>query len=409
VNSSSAVIVFAYYYPPENTSGAARPERFVKYLKRLGARAFVVSAGDCGRGGLASPDGCVRVPDGKAPAGVERRSHAAFWFQRIFLPYQEHLPWLPFAAEAAERILAEHPGAALYSTSPPVVTHLAARRLARRHGLRWVADFRDPLVGNPFRASRRARLYDPLLQRAIFEDASAVVGNTEAACELWRKTFPRWREKFHTIWNGFDPEQEIPAPAGRRGTRRVLAHIGSLYGDRHPKQVLDSVARLIASGRLDPAAFQVRLVGPMEGLTVSLEEPPFRTLREMGCLEADGRTVPREEAAQAMADADYLLLLDLNADNSGLQVPAKIFDYLRTGRPVLACTARGSSVSHILDHAGVPNCRLYPGEPAAVVDEKLAGFLCAGSGPYEASEWFQRSFNALDQTRALGALLGLGV
>ena len=73
-------------------------------------------------------------------------------------------------------------------------------------------------------------------------------------------------------------------------------------------------------------------------------------------MECNEALVPRAEAIRETAQADYLLLLDLTGLKQNIQVPAKIFDYLRIGRPILAFTTKASPSEWILELSGVPTC-----------------------------------------------------
>lgn len=400
--AGKAVLIFAYYYPPENTSGAARPSRFARFLPEFGYQPRIVSAGDRAEG-FRGAGAVLRVPDESAGAAARLGGRAGRLFQRWLLPYEEHLPWVSYAVEAGCRVAAERP-AAMLSTSPPIATHMAALAVKRRLGIRWIADFRDPMAGNPFRQSRRSRIYDPILERAVFRHADAVVANTSMAADVWRERYPQWRGKIHTIWNGFDPAEKLPVPRPGRGGRRVLAHVGNLYADRHPGALLHSLDRLMGRGLIDPETLRISLVGGIERMHLPMDQPPFSTFEERGWLERRG-VVPRAEAQQAAADADALLLLDINAMDSGLQVPAKLFDYVRLGKPVLAFTSRGSAVEEILGAGGVAHACVYTNDPREEADRKILSFLTSSPGPQTPSDWFLESFDARRQTETLCSLI----
>jgi hypothetical protein len=55
--------------------------------------------------------------------------------QKFLLPYNEQLPWVPHAVEAAAQIIGRDAATAVISTSPPVAAHLAAARIKTRFGL----------------------------------------------------------------------------------------------------------------------------------------------------------------------------------------------------------------------------------------------------------------------------------
>jgi glycosyltransferase involved in cell wall biosynthesis len=377
------ILLLAYYYPPQNTSGAARPARFAKYLAEHGCICRVVSAQ-----ATEAPQGGFR---NLAAAGAARLVQR-YW------PYHEHIEWIPTAVTQARRLIERHNIAAILSTSPPVSTHVVALWLKRRYGLPWVADFRDPIEDSPF----RGLCYDPALERAIFRHADVCIANTDTLAEVWGKRHSDAAGKVTVIWNGFDPSEKIPPAHPRLRQRKVLAHIGSIYGGRTPTLVLDSLRRLIRSGRLDPGSVGVELVGDLSDVSLA----GYSDLRENGFVRCAGRYVPRSEALQFMVDADYLLLLDTNAKGTGMQVPAKLFDYLRSGQPVLAVTCRNSPTERILSRSGVSSTCLYPDDPESLLDAKVISFLRFSTTPVIASPWFWNEFDGRVHAQTLARILG---
>ena len=95
------LMVLAFYFPPENTIGAARPARFAKYLSRLGYRITVISRWIEGDGGADS----IRVPQ-PGTAGAKFFSFAGLLgsFNRFILPYDDRLGWVPSSVRAASAV-----------------------------------------------------------------------------------------------------------------------------------------------------------------------------------------------------------------------------------------------------------------------------------------------------------------
>ena len=400
---ATPVLFLAYYYPPQKTSGAERPRRFVRYLPEFGYEATVISSAGRHDARIVQ-SGADEIPPA-APLAARLAAGAADFLQRALNERSERLPWAPRAGAAAAPTLAQKGAAAIFSTSPPLSTHLAALRLKARYAIPWVADFRDPFSDNPGRALRLQRVYDPWVERHLFQRADAVIANTDAVAELWSRRYPQHKRKIHLIWNGFDPAEEFrPKPVAAR-TQRVLAHVGDIYGLRHPARVLASAERLLATGRLDAQQLLIRLVGPVDSGSPMWALPAFQSLSARGLLFCNNEAIPREEAMQAIGDADYLLLLDLNPAQGNLQVPAKIFDYIRAGRPILAETRKGSAVDRILAQSDVPYTRIEPDEGEGAIDEKIGAFLARPSNGYEPSEWFWSQFDGRLQTQALATIL----
>jgi glycosyltransferase involved in cell wall biosynthesis len=394
------VILLAYYYLPDNTSGVQRAVRFGKYLPTDGSHCYVICSSHAGD--LADNPDVLHVPSGAAST---RWSAVAAILQRI-LPYNEQLPWVPHAVAAGSSLVSRSRISALISTSPPAATHLAALWLKRRHGLKWIADFRDPILGNPGRSRRWARPYDAALQWWIFKNADAVIAVTDAVADEWRRHYPKWAHKFHVIWNGFDPENGFgPLPIPRRAYK-TLCHVGVLYALRHPVSFMSALDRLTRSGRLDPHSVRIRFIGPIQEESRFRGNPSVSALIANGCLEISGELIPRAHAMQEIASSDFLLLIDIvNLSKIGYTVPAKLYDYILTGRPILTITDRNSPTDRILAKSGVLYSCLYHDDSEAEVDRKLLSFFELPTEPATPSTWFFENFDGKRQAATLSGLM----
>jgi glycosyltransferase involved in cell wall biosynthesis len=397
------VLILAYWYPPENESGALRPFRFWKYLPKHGYDALVVAASSA----AASPEtGPVfRTPEARHASCVIK---SIAWTTRLLervLPYNDCLEWVPHAVATAGSLLRREEIPVIVSTSPPVATHMAALCLKRWYGARWIADFRDPLAGNPFRTRRIGIPYDILLERSIVSWADALVVNTDSAFEALALRYPKHCAKIHVIWNGYDPEDAFRAANIERGRNKTIAHFGSIYGGRHPGELLRSLQRLLQRGVLEGRQVKINLVGSIDRNQSWLRDPSFMELTRTGCLQFTDRAVPRDQARTLMGETDYLLLLDVNELKTALQVPGKLFEYVRIGRPILAFTTRGSPVDRILRQAGTPHVCVYPEDAAGEVDRKVLSLLSMPTEPVAPSAWFRRQFDAIEQASSLARIV----
>ena len=405
------LVILAYYYPPQNEIGAARPGRFARGLRRLGASVTVVTPAE----GAAGQDGVALLhaptPRAIAQGGAVVASDAVLRMrvrglhvaERVLMPYDDRLGWFPGAYDAAQNALRDD--SVVLSTHPPVVTHLVALALKQKHGRPWIADFRDPLFGNPFRTSQRASMLDPLLERIVVENADVVIANTEMAGRQLRARYPEQAHKIDVIWNGFDPADGIePSPAPVT-TRFALTHVGTMYGNRTLLPIVLSAARLIDQGRLQPEAFVLRQVGRADSPCLDLEAPVMQALVALGCLEVINRNVPLADAHAAMREANGLLLLDMTETNRGVQVPGKTYEYIRTGRPVLALTVPGSSTQEVLARSGIDHACVDLHAPVEVFDAAVLAFLQAPGRVSRPSEAFMQTFSAAAQTEHLMRLI----
>lgn len=401
------VLILSSAFPPENLPGAARPYRFYRYLPEYGYEPLVLTASaqdpEHVNGNVTHVADLTQASPRRSP---RRLLEAAIC--RTIRPGEAGSLWMLDAFRAADRLLVTGSISALYSTFPALNVHLVAMALKRRYRLPWIADFRDPLVDNPFFPHNRlSNWFDRLIERRIFSEADAVIGVTDAIAGQWRDRYPEHAHKIHVLWNGFDPDRPVrPLPIPAR-PYRVLAHIGSFYGGRTPAAILGSIRRLIDSGHLDPSKFRLRFVGDYgEGFFTPQTRSAFESIAKAGCLEYEDRLVPRAEALRIMGESDYLYLADNSSLEFGYTVPAKLYEYVQIGRPILATTSSNSPVDRILKKSGIPTMTIGGDMDEQEVDRRLLEFLQLPSDPVTApSSWFRDNFDGRLQTGTLAGLL----
>ena len=393
------LLLLSYTFPPDNTAAAIRPGQLCGYLPELGYEPHVVTSSF--EGGT-NPDPHVhRVPDGREPLHVRFASRVLRWLMRNVLPYDDRLPWVTFARHAGTDVIRSRRVEAIFSTSPFLAAHFAALVLKVQFGLPWIADFQDPVRDNPFRTRRWFFPYDTIIEGLFFRFADRLIANTDTVAQTWRERYPKLSNKISVLWNSYDPREELPKMPRAERSHRVLAHIGTLYGERHPGLLLAAFERLA----IGPSDIRLKLIGPIETPLLQRLQPLFDRLSRKGILEYGNRLVDRVEALKETAEADYLLLLDLNTKNASFQLPSKLLDYVRFGKPVLAYTPRNSPSERVLSGSGLAYVAIDPTESDEAQDAKIATFLRLAITPKSASPQFLESFSAKTQARIVAGLL----
>ncbi len=393
------LLLLSYTFPPDNTAAAVRPGQLYEYLPALGYQPHVIASSF--EGDSNDRPRVHRVPKAEEPGRLQFASGMARWFMRYCAPYDDRLPWVPYALSAAAGLVHSAPVDAIFSTSPFLASHFTALWLKAKYGLPWIADFQDPIRDNPFRTRRWLYPYDALIEYFIFRYADRLIANTDTVAAAWRTRYPRWSEKVSVLWNSFDPREEVPLSQPPKRPYRVLAHVGSLYGERHPCHLLSALERLGAG----PSNIRVKLVGPIEPALLDRHKPLFDRLVRTGLLEYGNRLVERTEALRETAEADYLLLLDLNEQNASLQLPSKLLDYIRYGKPILAYTSSDSPVERVLARSGISYVAIDPTEIEAAAEKKIAEFMRLPTEPRRATSWFREAFSAETQAHTVSGLL----
>ena len=396
-HENTRILLLAYYYPPQVTAGALRPARLVRYFPEFGYDPRVVTLRTNGEAAGTGAAEYVSAADGGA---VLKALAKALRLTEIVTDRSHRFEWVAAAMRAAERLASAAPFEAIVSTGPPQATHLAAMLLKRRWRVPWIADFRDPIT----MPGAKPALEAAWLERRFFSSADAVVAVTDRVANGWREQYPEFAGKFSVIWNGFDPAEAFGPQALPAREHRVISHLGDIYGPRHPSRFIASISRLRDR---DPSLrdLHIELVGPMD------EDAPCRAMREFQALAAEGAlrfnaaVAPRAEALHKTATSDYLLLLDINLKGVGYTVPAKIFDYVRSGRPILAYTPAESPVEEILRQSGVRHCCVHPADSPEQEDVKVAAFLAVPSTATEPNDWFRSRFDGRQQAGAMARCL----
>jgi glycosyltransferase involved in cell wall biosynthesis len=343
--------------------------------------------------------------DGAAPAGPSRhvprsraRSRVA---HKLLLPDRDIL-WAIPAARSAGRMAGRFD--AVLTTAPPFSTHLAGWWLARRHGLPWVAEYRDNWSMNPlYRRGFPAQPVNRWLEGRCIARADAVVTVSDAASDELLAAFPAVTGKVHVAPNGFDPD-DLPPPAGRSDTFEI-AYAGTLDERRHPAALLAAIRRLSADRPGFAAAVRLRLMG---NVLPSIADAAILTVGA-DRVRIDG-LVPHREALVRASRAAVLVAITPEAESGGAGLTSKLFEYLGLRRPILVLAPPSPAVTLVNELAAGRTAR--PDSADEVVralsllhDDWLAGAERTASPDRLAS--FTRMATAARVAAVLDAVLAL--
>jgi hypothetical protein len=106
-----------------------------------------------------------------------------------------------------------------------------------------------------------------------------------------------------------------------------------------------------------------------------------------------------------MAACDFLLLLDIHDGEESVQVPGKLFDYMRVERPILAFTSKGSPTESILVNSAIDHATIYRTDEPEAIDRKVAEFLKRGPRTTRPNDWFWSNFDGVSQTGQLASVI----
>jgi glycosyltransferase involved in cell wall biosynthesis len=361
--SERTLLILTYHFPPSAASGTHRLLGFVRHLPKFGWRSVVVA-----------PPGLPWEPSDEALLNRVPTETAIYPVPypvgRLWKPIRRFYPWgvwLPLAWARCRRAIRDHRPDAVLTSGPPHHVHLLGQHLRRWQGLPWVADFRDPwAVGHPSLISKQEsrRGWEFRAEAAVLSDADAIVTNTPRGRSLLSKAYPQHASKMVSITNGYDPENFLPNEnPPLSGPTVDIAHLGEVYADRDPGPFLEAICQLKCDEAVN-RTFRVRFIGNFSSASQQADlENQIRAdgLHDVVSL---GSQVPYAQSLRAMAEADILLLVDNPGRPAG--VPAKLYEYIGAGRPILALADYESDVAWILSESGLPYRIAPPRDPEAI-------------------------------------------
>ncbi len=382
------LLMVAYHFPPlQGSSGIQRTLRFVQHLPRFGWEPLVLTAHPRAYEET-SHDQMREIPEGT----VVERAFALNTARHLALfgryPGALALPdrWATWRFGAIPRGMAmirRYRPDAIWSTYPIATAHVIGAALARRSGLPWIADFRDPMAQDGYPSDPRAWEAYRRIEEDALRNAVASVFTTPGCAALYRERYPDIPgNKSVVIENGYDEDTFARAEAERasrdsvgnppalasRSSRFVLLHSGVVYPDeRDPRPLFAALARLKHQGALSADSFSLRL-------RASGYDPMLAELaRSCGIddLVSLAPAIPYHQALQEMLEVDGLLIMQ--ASNCNQQIPAKLYEYVRAKRPVLALTDPIGDTASTLRTAGLASIARL--DDVASIAEAIPAFI----------------------------------
>lgn len=398
------VLCVAYVFPPVSETGAHRTRAVVRHLPEFGWESVVVTA-DADLSLRRDPYLLQGLPEGltvyqtAAPSVLGTASR--IWsrirrlaYPRMAVPAVQTLSssdpsrsakvrrglidwasrwlqvpdlaigWLPYGVRTAVAAAKRHHCEAIYTSAPPFTAHLIGLLTKGLTGLPWIADFRDPWTANPFRTIpyRSVSRYDSWLERLVVHNADWIICNCEPVREEFESRFPNRVGRFITITNGYEPDDfeglqpHRPADNGKL----LLTHTGFFYGPRRPHSLFEALQIL---DKRD--ATKGRIVLQLAGPSTYEGEPLINIARRFGVdhMVIVRGQVSHREALELLCGSDIQVAVGFKGPGAELQVPAKLFEYLGSGKPILAIAPKRSTIANVLANSGAVNERCEPDNP----------------------------------------------
>jgi glycosyltransferase involved in cell wall biosynthesis len=401
------LLMIAYHFPPmAGSSGVQRCLRFAQHLPEFGWEPLILTAHRRAYEQVAAD------LEAELPAALVVRRAQAFDAARHFslrgrYPGALACPdrwssWRFDGVRTGMSMIKQMRPDALWSTYPIATAHVIGAELARRSGLPWIADFRDPMAQPGYPADPRVRRAFIEIEERVATGATAWSFTSPTAARTYATRYPHAASRMTLIENGYDESSfsgiESAAHEPLNGGAFTLLHSGIVYPvERDPTQLFAALGIL---RRTEPALMQrlrVRFRGAQH------EDMLKHQAARHGVAEHVELHAPiaYREALVEMVRADGLLVLQ--ASNCNEQIPAKLYEYLRCGRPVLGLTDPSGDTAVALRNAGLDT--IAPLDDAVSIAAVIKKLMSAEASNQLPSSAAVRAASRRGRSATLAALL----
>lgn len=389
------VLIISYYFPPLGGGGVQRTLKFARYLPLFGWEPVILS--------VSNPDSplwdhsllrelpfdmkFIQVPSFEITRW-ERRFFSFFkpgakstderkkdvfnsasqanltkpglrnFLKKIyiFLTFWLRIPdhkvgWLPAALLEGLSLINSEKIDLIYVTSPPHSSQLVGLLLSKFTRKPWVADFRDDWLEDEQKTNQFSRLHWQLeryLAGKVFTNASFVIANTEFQKEVYKQNYPQLK-RIEAIYNGFDAEDLNRAKQiedSWQDKKLHICHSGYFYpGTALP--LFEIFKDFFLENPDLKGKIQLDLVGFLE------EE--YRSWIIQNKLEEEIKFwgyVDHISSINFLLKSHLLLyIVDSDGDFWKGEVAGKLYEYLASGKPILAFAPREGESERIIQRA----------------------------------------------------------
>ena len=375
------VLIISYYWPPTGGSGVQRWVKFAKYLPSEGwqpviytpenpeqlaidtsLEAEVPAEAEVIRRRIIEPyelyknmlrkSGHSKEAVEVNPVNAQNKSFlqkVAMWVRgNLFRPDPRCL-WIGPSVRFLKKYLKDHPVDLIVSTGPPQSMHLIARKLARKTGLPWIADFRDPWTKifyfKHLSMTKCTQRWHERMEKRVLDEATCVV----AVSPLVQQEFQAMTQTpVELITNGFDEgdfasEKCLEANGGPEQPF-IITHTGLFAADGNPTVLWEVLSEKCSKSEEFRKTLKINLIG-------KTDEQIINAITEAGLAENLNNLgyQPHARAIEEQRRASLLILPLRKEPEYKAVLPGKLFEYLASWRPVLGIGQPDGAMSMILN------------------------------------------------------------
>lgn len=241
----------------------------------------------------------------------------------------------------------------IYTTGGPISAHMVGLIISKLTKVKWIVEFQDPLFYQYPSINKKDRnkesWFIAWIEKEICRNADKVIFLTKAARDSAERR-NGYGYRLVTIYPGADENLFSGMSAGKYRINYdeiIISHFGTLGGTRDLQFFLQGLSLFLNEHPIFINKIKVKIYGSIG----KKEREQIQCFQYKGIVEYLGK-VSREEALTRMIESDILLLIQNRSEVSIETIPSKTYEYLHSGRLILALVYRNLELKEMLEKSG---------------------------------------------------------
>lgn len=349
-----SVLIIAYYFPPLGGGGVQRTLKFVKYLPTFNYRPIILTPNSNLIRYIAYDYSLLsEIPKYakiyntfildfnwlfKILYGFRLKKLVEYINKTLLFPdYQ--IQWLPFAKMKIIEIMKKEKIDVVYITSPPHSTQILGTWIKKNYHVPVVTDFRDPFTFNY--KKKDADFFNKCFnfEKKVLVNADFVIANTSVNKNIYIEKFDVSKDKIEVITNGYDKSDFENVKIEKLNDKKIIfSHIGQFYGDYNAQPFLYALSTI----KNEIKDIEFRFIGKV----TEQDKKLIKKLQLERLIKLYGYC-SHKKALEYLKKSDFLILIVSNS-NWNYWIPGKTFEYINSGRKILAILPENGNCAEII-------------------------------------------------------------
>ena len=268
----------------------------------------------------------------------------------LFVP-DARVGWYLPAVKGASEYLKNNKVDAIVSIGPPHSCHLINYKLSKKFSIPSVPLLQDPwfdiVYYRDLDRSKLTQKIDKRFEHKVLKNSSQTVFVNHSTQADYIGKYEFLKEKSNVLYWGYNEDSFDDLKRTREEDDEiVIVHSGNLFDYQNPRNFWQTIKRLNMSGQKVKLKF-TGTVSPLIKKEIEYNDI-LKYTEYLG-------VIPYPQMLQELMNADILMVCPTESRH----VPGKLFEYLRTGNPILAFNDKNDEVRWLIEESNAGKLLSY--------------------------------------------------